>query len=186
MPRPRLARWLGSAPGGAPTPKVPPPLDFECTRTLYHEPVTQTLTVQEVSTQTGLSPHTLRYYEDQGLVDGVVRTAGNARRYTAEAVSRLNFLQRMRLTGMPIRDLKAYVNLVRQPGDTNKERIAILKNHRARVVAQIETNQANLELIDLKLELYKTGACPTDLSNPCARRINDLLQTCTNKQTTQN
>ncbi len=73
------------------------------------------LTIAEASELLDVSPHTLRYYERAGLVD-VGRDASGYRLYSAEAVRRLVFLTRMRLSGMAMRDLQHYVALV-EAGD---------------------------------------------------------------------
>ncbi|WP_020498876.1 MerR family transcriptional regulator, partial [Sciscionella marina] len=77
----------------------------------------------------GVSPHTLRYYERIGLVQ-VARDAAGHRRYGAPAVRRLVFLTRMRTSGMPISDLRHYIDLVDSGQDTVSERMDLLLEHR--------------------------------------------------------
>lgn len=143
--------------------------------------MSQSYTVQEAAKRTGLSPHTLRYYEKQDLIDGVTRTPGGARRYDEDAIGRLVFLTKMRATGMRIRDLKEYVRLVRN-GLDNYDRLAkILQGHRGRIVAQLQELETNLQLVDLKLEMYTKGICPSDLNDPCARKIREVLESASLK-----
>ncbi|MEU7900197.1 MerR family transcriptional regulator [Nonomuraea sp. NPDC049152] len=73
--------------------------------------VPESMMIAEVADLLDLSPHTLRYYERAGLVE-VARDSNGHRVYDAEAVRRLVFLTRMRLSGMPMRDLQHYVSLV--------------------------------------------------------------------------
>ena len=75
--------------------------------------------VGQVSDQTGLSAHTLRWYEQVGLLDPVERDAAGRRRYVATDLDRLRFLIKLRSTGMPVRDMIRYIELVRRgPGTT--------------------------------------------------------------------
>lgn len=122
----------------------------------------------------GVSADTLRYYEKAGLSPGIERTGGGARRYPEDALNLLRMIIRLRLTGMPIRDLKQYVRLVVEGPQTSEARRDLLTNHRARVVAQIDALQTNLEVIDLKLNLYSEGWVPGQ-NHACATRLHDLL-----------
>ena len=62
---------------------------------------------------------------------------------------------RLRATGMPIRMIRRYAELVRAGDGNEAERLEILEAHRAEVVAKIDELQQNLELIDYKLGLYR-------------------------------
>ena len=75
-------------------------------------------TIAQVATLSGLSAHTLRYYERIGLLDPVARVHGGQRRYDAKDLAWLAFLQRLRATGMPIRDMQRYAELRRQGEST--------------------------------------------------------------------
>lgn len=136
--------------------------------------MSQALTVGEAAEALGVSADTLRYYEKAGLSPGIQRTMGGARRYPEDALNLLRMITRLRLTGMPIRDLKQYVRLVVEGESTVEERRRLLENHRRAVVAQIDALQTNLEVIDLKLELYADGWLPGQ-EHACASRLSDLL-----------
>jgi DNA-binding transcriptional MerR regulator len=110
--------------------------------------------VGEVSSQVGLSAHTLRWYEQVGLLDPVDRDTAGRRRYDDEDLGRLRFLLKLRSTGMPVRDMIRYVELARDGEHTVAERLAILVEHRERVMAQIEGLQEDLKIINYKIDLY--------------------------------
>lgn len=119
------------------------------------------LTIQEVSHQTGLSVHTLRYYERIGLFGHVERAANGHRRYAQEDINAVRFFIRLRATGMPIRQMLLYAELVRQGRqgiDTNEERLNLLEAHREAVEAQIKELEQNLQHINNKIAIYKQGA----------------------------
>lgn len=113
--------------------------------------------VTEVAELLGVSPHTLRYYERIGLVH-VERDAGGHRVYDAAAVRRLLFLTRMRLSGMGIRDLQQYVELVEAGEGTVPERLDMLLEHRDTVRRQILELQVSLSAIEYKIATYG-GSC---------------------------
>lgn len=92
--------------------------------------------VAEAADAVGLSTHTLRYYEQQGLVRPA-RNASGYREYTAFDLRRLVFLTRMRLSGMTMQDLKRYIALVEQGPRTIPERRRIMLDQRDRIKRQI-------------------------------------------------
>jgi len=113
------------------------------------------LTISDVASETGLTSHTLRYYERAGLLNGVGRNDSGHRRYTAADVEWVVLVTRLRATGMPIRKIRRYGELVRAGDGNEAERLEILESHRAEVVAKIDELEHNLELIDFKLGLYR-------------------------------
>ena len=116
-----------------------------------------TYSVGEVSEQTGLSTHTLRWYEQVGLLDPVERDTGGRRRYVTGDMDRLRFLIKLRSTGMPVRDMVRYIELVRRGPATVAERLGLLVEHRERVQAQIAALTDDLKIIDYKIDLYSKG-----------------------------
>ncbi len=113
------------------------------------------LSVAEAAQASGLSPHTLRYYERAGLLEPVSRNGSGHRRYRAADLERINFLTKLRGTGMPVRDVRRYAELMRTGEPTNEQRLALLEAHRETVVAKLEETVKNLELIDWKINFYR-------------------------------
>lgn len=111
------------------------------------------LTVAEVADLLDTSPHSLRYYERIGLVC-VPRDGAGQRAYDADAVRRLVFITRMRLSGMPIRDLQHYVSLVDLGDDTVPERLDILLEHRDTIRRQIRELKLSLAATEYKIATY--------------------------------
>lgn len=111
-------------------------------------------TIQEAAEATGLTVHTLRYYERIGLLMPVGRAANGHRRYSEQDINLIRTLKRWLLTGMPLVDVQQYVKMVQQGDATASERRALLETHRQTVVAQIEELQATLQLIDYKIQHY--------------------------------
>jgi DNA-binding transcriptional MerR regulator len=117
--------------------------------------------VGEVSEQTGLSTHTLRWYEQVGLLDPVDRDTGGRRRYATSDMDRLRFLLKLRSTGMPVRDMVRYVELARLGPGTVAERLELLVEHRERVLGQIAALTDDLKIIEYKIDLYSNAEAVT-------------------------
>jgi DNA-binding transcriptional MerR regulator len=114
------------------------------------------LSISEAARATGVSAHTLRYYERAGLMlDPVDRAESTHRRYSEQDIDWVVLLTRMRKTGMPIRLLRRYADLVRDGDGNEEERLALLEEHRRGVLAQLEEVASNLEAIDTKIRIYR-------------------------------
>lgn len=121
------------------------------------------LSIAEVAGRLGVSAHTLRYYERCGLLDHVGRNSGGHRRYTDDEVQAVDFLLKMRKTGLGISGLRDYVESVRRGEDTLAYRAELLRRHRVRVLDRIAELQKCLDIIDWKLEnVYCGFAALTD------------------------
>jgi len=112
------------------------------------------LTIQEVAQRTGLSAYTLRYYERAGLIPSVARQEGGQRRYSEESLRAFHFITCLRLTGMPIREIRDYMQAVQAGDETIPQRRAMLVKHREDVCQQIEDLNRCLGQLDYKLSLY--------------------------------
>jgi len=113
------------------------------------------LSIADASERTGLTPDTLRYYERDGLMlHPVGRSATGHRRYTETDLRWIQLITRLRATGMPIRDVRRYADLVRQGDGNEQERLDLLRAHRQEVLAQLAAVQEHLGAIDAKIGIY--------------------------------
>jgi DNA-binding transcriptional MerR regulator len=114
------------------------------------------LSISDAAQLTGLSAHTLRYYERAGLMlDPVERAPSTHRRYSEDEIRWVTLLTKLRATGMPIRRIREYAELVRAGEGNEAERLALLETHREAVLEQLDAIRRNLEAIDLKIEIYR-------------------------------
>ncbi|MCS5719922.1 MerR family transcriptional regulator [Herbiconiux sp. CPCC 205763] len=114
------------------------------------------LSIAEVAELVGVSTHTLRYYEREGLLlHPIGRASSTHRRYTEGDVTWLRFLTKLRLTAMPISRIKEYAVLARDGADTEEARLELLLRHRMSVVAQLGEMTKSLAAIDYKIASYK-------------------------------
>lgn len=109
--------------------------------------------IAEAADLVGLTPHTLRYYEQQGLVRPG-RDASGYRAYSAADLRRLVFLARMRLSGMPMRELRRYIGLVEQGDATTGERRAIMIEQRERIRRRVRELNLALAATEYKIRTY--------------------------------
>ncbi|GAA4048126.1 MerR family transcriptional regulator [Nonomuraea soli] len=115
-----------------------------------------TLSIGQVAERTGLSVHTLRFYEREGLLANPVRRAAGGRRlYTEDDVGWLGVCIRLRSSGMPLPVIREYTELVRQGPGNEKERLDLLKRHREHVLEQLAELNACLEVIEHKVGIYE-------------------------------
>jgi DNA-binding transcriptional MerR regulator len=119
------------------------------------ELASEALTIAEVAALSGLSAHTLRYYERIGLLDPVARVHGGQRRYSGDDLAWLAFLQRLRATGMPIRDMRRFADLRRQGDATIAARRALLEAHRDELLERISELQRDLAAVTDKITHYQ-------------------------------
>ncbi|HTT50374.1 MAG TPA: MerR family transcriptional regulator [Streptosporangiaceae bacterium] len=114
------------------------------------------LTIAEAARRTGVSVHTLRYYERAGLVvTAVDRTAGGRRRYQKLDLDWIKICTKLRATGMPIKAIRCYAQLVSAGPGNEQARLDLLEAHRAGVTARLAELTENLKLIDHKIDVYR-------------------------------
>ncbi|AOP46019.1 MerR family transcriptional regulator [Streptomyces lydicus] len=111
-------------------------------------------TISEVAEHTGLSAHTLRWYERIGLMSHVDRTHTGQRRFTNRDLDWLGLVTKLRLTGMPVADMVRYAELVRVGESTFSERERLLTAHREDVRRRIAELQSTLDILDYKIDIY--------------------------------
>ncbi len=112
-------------------------------------------TIAQVADAAGISVHTIRYYERAGLLAPIERNDSGHRRFTTRDVEWLVLCTKLRATGMPIRRIREYAELVRDGDGNEAERLILLEAHREDVLYRLSLVQRNLELVDHKVEVYR-------------------------------
>jgi len=110
--------------------------------------------IGELAKRTGISAHTIRYYERIGLMPYADRDGGGRRDYDLSILAWIEFLGRMKTTGMPIREMLRYANMRQQGDHTGPRRRAMLEAHREEVRARVAELQACLLILDTKIDGY--------------------------------
>ena len=118
----------------------------------------ETMGIGEVARRTGLSVHALRFYEREGLlVETVRRGPDGRRRYGADDLEWLEVCIKLRSSGMPLRAIRRYAELVGEGPGNEDERLALLLRHRDDVAAQIGALTSCLHMISTKVEIYQAS-----------------------------
>ncbi|MEV4329229.1 MerR family transcriptional regulator [Streptomyces sp. NPDC049597] len=111
-------------------------------------------TISEVVSFTGLSAHTLRWYERIGLMPHVDRSHTGQRRFSNRDLDWLAFVGKLRLTGMSVADMVRYAELVREGEHTFEARADLLERTRRDVVDRIAELRDTLAVLDHKIQFY--------------------------------
>jgi DNA-binding transcriptional MerR regulator len=117
-------------------------------------PSAPSLRIGELARLSGRSTHTIRWYEAQHLMPGAARDAAGRRVFSQAHVDWLELLDRLRASGMSIRQMQAYARQVREGKATLGVRRQLLRDHREQVEAKVAELQAAMALIDRKVALY--------------------------------
>ncbi|MFD2306158.1 MerR family transcriptional regulator [Enterococcus termitis] len=110
-------------------------------------------TISEFAKAIGISEHTLRYYEKEGLIEPS-RNEHNYRIYDEADIEWATFVIKLKKTGISLQAIKTYTQLRKIGDSTITERKELLLQHRKKVVADYEKVKSHLELLDDKLSLY--------------------------------
>ena len=110
--------------------------------------------IREVCQKTGLTAHTLRYYEKEGLLTGVERTQGGFRQYSDEDLEWLGLICCLKNTGMPLQEIARFVRMAHEGDATLKDRVELLKDHREKIVDRMAEMQRYLDKITWKVNFF--------------------------------
>jgi DNA-binding transcriptional MerR regulator len=114
----------------------------------------QGITIEDAADRTGVTRHTLRYYERIGLLEPIGRTASGHRRYTDADLGSIIFLTLLRETGMPIQEMQQFVALTREGEHTIAARVEVLTDHRAELLSTLERLSGHLTALERKIGIY--------------------------------
>jgi DNA-binding transcriptional MerR regulator len=131
-------------------------------------------TIRQVAEMVDLTTYTLRYYEKEGLLPFIERNEHGNRIFKDNDIEWVQLVCCLRDTGMPIAEIKDYVDLCRVGAETTEQRRQIILEHKLKVEQKIEKMKQSLVKINKKLECYSdlTIKEETDVCNP-NYKIND-------------
>jgi DNA-binding transcriptional MerR regulator len=113
-------------------------------------------TLQEVVARSGLSEHTLRYYERIGLLDQVHRDHSSGhRRYTADDLQIIEVMACLRATGMSIDNMRKFLEFAKEGQDGAQELVELFETHRRQLELELARKQEHLHYLGLKVEFWK-------------------------------
>lgn len=112
-------------------------------------------TVKQVSEITGISAHTIRFYDNEGLFPFVSRDKNNIRLFSEDNLDWINLVHCLRDTGMPLADIKQYIELSKQGNSTAEERYNIILKQKEKAKQEVIKMQERVELLKKKTDYYK-------------------------------
>ena len=116
--------------------------------------------ITEVARHSGLSVDTIRFYEKTGMLPPIARDGRGWRRFDPNTADWLRNLGRLRATGMPLRDMRRFAELVHDQGagtpEAAQERLAILRRHGERLIARQKELDACVAFLNQKIAVYET------------------------------
>lgn len=114
-----------------------------------------TYTTAKAAEKIGISAHTLRFYDKEGLLPNVGRDEHGNRRFTDNDLQWLSLLQCLKNTGMSLKDIKRFAECTSIGDDTIDERLALFESQTENVKQQIAELQRYLGLLEYKLAFYQ-------------------------------
>jgi len=111
--------------------------------------------IGQVSLKTGLTTHTLRYYEKEGLLPFIHKTSSGLRLFSDNDLGWLSMIRCLKETGMPLKEIKQYIDWFREGDATLPQRLEMFKRQKKNVEEQIGKMQLYLQRIDYKTRLYE-------------------------------
>lgn len=114
-----------------------------------------TYTIGQAAEKTGLTISALRYYEKEGLLPFVERTSGGQRIFKDDDFNWLSVIECLKNTGVPIRDIKQYIDWCMEGDATLQQRRDLFVRQKETVEAQIEEYKRHLEKIEYKIWYYE-------------------------------
>ena len=132
--------------------------------------------IGDIAGKTGLTAHTIRYYERIGFLPFAPRDGTGQRVYDASILTWIEFLGRLKTTGMSIQEMLRYAGLRAQGAATEKARCDLLTEHRDQVRLRVEELQACLLVLDNKIAGYantqlRTEKCKTRSNAKRIRKV---------------
>lgn len=120
-------------------------------------------TVGEMAKIAGLTTSTLRYYDKEGLLPEIERTSGGIRMFREEDIEWLNIIGCLKKTGMSVKEIKMFVDWVKEGDSTIEKRLELIDRQRQAVLNRIENLHATLDMLEYKHWYYsvaaKAGTC---------------------------
>lgn len=113
------------------------------------------MTIREIAAKTNMSTDTLRYYERIGLLPPVPRNAAGIRNYDEYFVNFINFIKKLKASGMSLEHIIDYIRLAEMGDATIQERKKLLAEARETLLEKINSLQLVAELADYQLRNYE-------------------------------
>ncbi|WP_170075817.1 MerR family transcriptional regulator [Paraclostridium dentum] len=122
--------------------------------------------IAQAAKKMNLTTYTLRYYDREGLLSNVKRDKSGKRIFTKDDMEMLSLICCLKNTGMPIKEIKQFIDWQNEGNNTLHDRNNMLGNHKEDILNQIENLKRYLRLIDRKLDYYHDACEAYDTNSP--------------------
>ncbi len=112
-------------------------------------------TIKQISEKTNLTEHTLRYYDREGLIPFISRTNSGIRQFSEDDLEWIHLICCLRNSGMPLQEIKEFMQMCLQGAELLEERKALLVKHRTRILNEVKNLENSLGIINYKIDHYK-------------------------------
>lgn len=116
---------------------------------------TSNLSISALAQLCGLATHTLRFYEEAGVLRPARRAPNGHRRYRDDDVQWVEFVLKLKATGMPLADIRTYAELRAQGAATLQDRLAMLERHQTRLAQKLNELASNAQVLETKMDVYR-------------------------------
>lgn len=117
----------------------------------------KTYSISEAAEYFHMTPHTLRYYDKEGLIPFIERTSSGKRIFKEADMESLKIIECLKLSGMPIKEIKHFIEWCSEGDSTLQQRYDMFLERKACVEAQMEELKKTMEVIEYKCMYYKTA-----------------------------
>lgn len=131
-------------------------------------------TVGEMAKKIGVAPSTLRYYDKEGLLPFVERSSGGIRVFKEVDYEWLKVIECLKKTGMPLKDIKTFIEMAVQGDETIDERLELIKKQRNEVSKQIAELQETMDTLNFKCWYYETAKSAGTTAVPRGMKLEEL------------
>jgi DNA-binding transcriptional MerR regulator len=114
-------------------------------------------TIGEMARKLNVAPSTLRYYDKEGLLPFVERSSGGIRMFKDEDMEWLRLLGCLKKAGMPLKEIRSFLDWSRQGDATISQRLELLEKQRQSVLEQQKQLEDTLLMLDYKRWYYQTA-----------------------------
>ena len=114
-------------------------------------------TVGEMAKHLDIAASTLRYYDKEGLLPFLERSSGGMRMFKDEDLAWLEIIECLKKTGMPIKDIKHFIDCCMEGDSKIDERLSIIESQRNTVIKQMKEMQKMLDMLNYKCWYYETA-----------------------------
>lgn len=132
-------------------------------------------TVKEAADMLGLTGYTVRYYDNAGLIPEVDRSPGNVRLFSDHNLAWLKLIHCLRMTGLPIPEVRRYINMCLQGDSTIPARAEIISAQEKKLEEELKLLNEQMDILRYKKHYYQEllNTHSQDLCNPATMHVQE-------------